>query len=441
MESYKKLTSDAYDGIYQYFEDVLKGNYEGNLQEKYKLYYDALSSKEVFETLGRVNYGDDVVDSAMTKFRSVVVDGKDISEDIVKITHEVGKLFDDMFVKEMDAKLISPDKFIGDYVYHMLTPEAMKFVQKPKNKGIVTDMFGFGGKFNVHNLSRKYEGTITEINDYMKKTYGIDQFFETQISDIYLARAMKHNAVMYDNKFTNELFNKFGKSVKSLAELGANEKAIISYHDLKNFTYRLDEKDKIKVYKELGIAEEILDTIPVPLIELDKNTFKKVLPYADGLPIYGVNNIMVDKANKLAMVQRAKDVNTLLKLHDKFLYLYKMNVTAVLPGFHARNKFSNMFQNYLDVGSEAIHPKNQKQASDILLGKDGFIKARNGKKISYEEIRQQMSAHGLTDSGYFNIDTYKKTKGIKKNIGVSTFNPFNADDFFAYNWGRDFGGL
>lgn len=442
-KNFDEIIPTARNNINEAIKNVAEGTGNSNdVYNKIKAYQEALTDKEVFEQLARFEYGDDVVDKATTRVRDVIVNGKTVDEQVIKITEELANLFDDMAVKEMKAGVLSHDKFIYNYVYHMLTPEGKKFVEKPKNKHLITDMFGFGNKFNVHNLDRKYEGTIKEINAHMKEKYGVDKFFETEISNIYLARALKHNEVMYDAKFTNEMFKRFGKKINHVSQLGGNDRAVISYHDLKRFTYKLDEDNKVKLFQKLGIADDVLDEYVTPLIELTPDQVKRIGNYAPGLPMYGVNNIMVDKANRLAKIQKAKDINVLLKLHDKFLHLYKMNVTAVIPGFHVRNKYSNMFQNYLDIGSEAISPKNQKQALDILTGKEGFIKTRFGKKISYEDIRQQMSAHGLMDSGYFTSELHQKIKsGELPKLDNYNLNPLDAEKFILYKLGRFFGGV
>lgn len=92
-----------------------------DVYEKVKLYQEALNDKEVFDNLARSQYGNILVDTVTTRVKDVIVNGKTVDEQTLKITEELANLFDDMAIKERDYGVLSPDNFVYNYVYHMLT--------------------------------------------------------------------------------------------------------------------------------------------------------------------------------------------------------------------------------------------------------------------------------------------------------------------------------
>lgn len=83
-----------------------------------------------------------------------------------------------------------------------------------------------------------------------------------------------------------------------------------------------------------------------------------------------VNDAIVSQANQARQLQRAKDQSQFLQMYDKFLYFMKLNQTVVSPAFHARNKYSNMYQDWLGTGRDAFRPDWQMSAT-LLARFDG----------------------------------------------------------------------
>ena len=120
-----------------------------------------------------------------------------------------------------------------------------------------------------------------------------------------------------------------------------------------------------------------------------------------------VNNAIVQKANQARKLQILKDNNAFLDLYDKITHFMKLNQTTVLPSFHARNKLSDMFNNWLEIGNDAIDIDFQKKTLDVMKGKnldelfeivspDGTIT-----KIKWGDLYQAAQDYGVVDSGVF----------------------------------------
>ena len=426
---------------------------------KLQLYYEAARNKNVFDALMQDEYAIDALRKAKMVVDDVYVNGKKVDEEIVEIADELRKYFKDMWDEELINGLVDKDGEIAGYVPHILTDEGKKFMAKRKkeqlkgvpketieelsNKGHqVTDMFGFGKKYNPHRKEREWNFPLEKMNEYMKQEFGVDGFLETDLSKLYLARSLKHNEVMYDAKTNKKFVEIFGSRIKDLSDLKAGHKPVVTFNDLKRATNHMDDKTKKKLFNKLGLETDVLEGYVTPVIELTDEQLRLVNKHFGHVPVMGLNKVMIDDINKIAIKQQHANKSLLLKLHDKALQLYKINVTATIPGFHSRNKFGNMFQNYLDIGTEAVNPKNQKQAIDIIVGKQGFIKTRTGKKISYEEIRQNMNVDGILDSGYFSSDlnsVFKKNKLF--DMKGANANPLDAKNFVGYKAGSNIGGL
>lgn len=169
--------------------------------------------------------------------------------------------------------------------------------------------------------------------------------------------------------------------------------------------------------------------------------------------------------------------NQLLKAFDKAQNLWKASVTSIFPAFHGRNAISNVFQNFLDIGSAALSPAKHalsavmlKQNADaiklektILQGGEVGKKAKAqldellnkpvltddfGKKWTFGEIRKEIKNRNIAFSDEFtgfmdireNIASKleKATSGQKVKKGVQAVNPFSQDNI-AFKAGRKIG--
>lgn len=268
---------------------------------------------------------------------------------------------------------------------------------------------------------RTIEGTVQEINERFGK-----DFFDPNIINLAANRSLASSRAQTSADFLREVGQKFGaladRSPGNYVEVGAKELKGLKFHP--------------------AIAEQI-----------DK--FKK--------------GLINDEAT-----------NSLLKGFDYIQNLWKASVTSVFPAFHGRNAISNVFLNYLDIGSSSLSPAKHKLSAQILelnrqaekldklvLGVgEGAVKAKGklnevlekvvltdnaGKKWSFGELRKVIKenrvALGSDYTGFMDIpETVKRKLGKAttitskaKRVGQAV-NPLSQDNI-AFKAGRKVGSV
>lgn len=397
---------------------------------------------------------------------SDVVSDEKIVDDAVKLTDteklalkyakELKKTFKDIGAKEVEAGKLNKDAYeqmLSSYISHVMTPQAKGLWEGlKKTNPDMYNLFKTGNKTNQHSLKRTFAkgttlpdgyvlktGSIDEINDHMKQYLNGNKLFADKVSDIYLSRMVAHENVMYDYKLADDMVSKFGIKASAEDMLQKGESGIIKTTDVKQALRNATPEQKTKFYADLGIDEHYFEGTYKPFMKLDGkqfNYFKK----SKSIPVYKVNDVMIDKADKLAKNQFATDLHVTVKMYDKFLTLWKTTVTAVRPSFHFRNAQSNAFQNYLDVGSRAINPVFGKKMLDVVNGKEGTHTIL-GKKYTYEELRDKAVQYGVLDKGFFEKDLAKDTITALDGKINPKYNPLNTKEFAVYKAGRKLGNM
>lgn len=97
------------------------------------------------------------------------------------------------------------------------------------------------------------------------------------------------------------------------------------------------------------------------------------------------------------------EVGGLLRAYDKFMNTFKVGVTSIFPAFHARNAYSNVVQQFTDVGLSALNPKMHDDAVRMLAGDvNGSFLARHGRRWGYSEVVYEAKRRGII-ADYRNI--------------------------------------
>lgn len=420
---------------------------------------NVLSKRSEFEKYIATNYPNDY--KKFTEKIRLGLDDMNVSDEIKNTVKEVKRRFSEIADLEIEKGYLDVDKHIENYLYHMLNPKYEKEVKMFREvPDILNDLLGTDGKFNPHNISRKFvkgykigdvtlkDGTKREINDVMKELFKKDEFFVEEIAPIYTARALKHNELMYDDKFQQSLLDMFGTQIRGRTKIPQGEKIVISVSELRRYVNKSKAGQPHDVLKSLGFTETILDNYKAPLIEITNENLRNFMPYAEELKFFSLPPSIYEYANKMGKIQLENDTNSLLNIYDRFLHLYKLNVTAVSPGFHVRNAISNYFQNWLDTGSEVFNPKTNAEASQILKyskgnGKSGKIVSRFGKEYTYDEIIEYARRTGVYDSGFFASEVPQKLNSKldpRVDSILDKINPLK-DSFVPYEMGRNVGNI
>ncbi len=178
--------------------------------------------------------------------------------------------------------------------------------------------------------------------------------------------------------------------IKDIAEimnmrLVASQKAIMMQDFYKETALTLG--------KRLGVGTK---TLSKNLLELGENPVR-LGDVGTGIP-KGFRDIFIPAniADDILKMERRffndDELNLLLRGYDKALNFFKGSVTVMFPAFHGRNAISNVWQNFLDIGIQAINPSKHKEAVSIMTKADGFLITELGTKISYAEIRKLAKA-------------------------------------------------
>ncbi|TCX53820.1 hypothetical protein [Dehalobacter sp. 14DCB1] len=179
--------------------------------------------------------------------------------------------------------------------------------------------------------------------------------------------------------------------------------------------------------------------------DAEKQRLNKMLTKLDmydklGIHANQVDNVIVEKANQARKLQIAKDQNRFLQMYDKFTHFVKLNQTTILPAFHLRNKLSNTYLNWLDVGIDAFNIDFQKNAFKAIVNQ-GKTEAMLTKQLSWSNVYDLAAKHDVINTGYFAMDVGvgAESKGILKNV-PRKFDPTNTKDFVLYKKGAEIGG-
>lgn len=244
----------------------------------------------------------------------------------------------------------------------------------------VTDKLNQLYKYNMiddsGNLYKASRGTVREINNYTAKKYNGMRLFE---EDYF--KAMTSSNINSINRL--DQFNYLNSMKESV---GVKPDGMTNFFGSDLYT----AKDGAQ-YINLGKRFPELKDVVVP-VEIKDD----ILEAAD--VFFGRNG---------------KSVGDVMDIYDKVLRAFKSSVTGIFPAFHTRNFVSGVFNNYI---AGVQNPLRYDEARKIFFTKEtGEILLRNGKKMTYDEIREQAnrflisSSEGMMDASR-KLDPFKVTK-------------------------------
>lgn len=211
--------------------------------------------------------------------------------------------------------------------------------------------------------------TIGDVNKVMEKTMlenGFKgNFLETDPFAITYGRGALSANKIASNEFYNSVLNTFGKT-----------------GEVYEMPYRNSMTRTTSVKK--AVMEDVIDGIRY--VDPGINVF----PEGTLLPDFIVSDLQ--KTKKLFDDEEIG--NKLLRGYDKIINEWKGSVYGWYPASHGRNLIGALYNNWL----AGLNPLDSayKEGVDIVRGKDGFITTSNGLKISYDTIRKEILAKGVT---------------------------------------------
>lgn len=125
------------------------------------------------------------------------------------------------------------------------------------------------------------------------------------------------------------------------------------------------------------------------------------------LPEFKGVALPIDMANDLVNFNKSfidrKEVSGLLRAYDKFMNSFKVGVTSIFPAFHFRNAYSNLVQQFTDMGLTALNPAIHQDSIRMLAGDvSGSFTAKHGRVWGYGEVAYEAKRRGVI-ADYRNI--------------------------------------
>lgn len=456
------VESDEAEKLYKQLDDLEK----------------ALENDDALETYVRLTHGDKAIEDALhdanvTHSARIALEDMTESERVKEWVETLFNQFKKIGEEEVMIGKLKREQFeemLGRYVPHILTEDGRKYIDSLKelepHKSSISRDLGYGLKWNPYAQSRTIEGkNIEEINDYFRDKLQGKNLFSDNISDIYITRALKHTELMYDNAYMNTMMDVFGRTMRPDDVIQDGYKAVVNYGQLKETIARLvrSQLDTVRrtqgvsgsedlwnsltksTIQQLGLPPNILDDIATPMVELTQEQVARLAPHG---VVKQVNDAIVMKANQARKLQIAKDQNRFLQMYDKFLHWTKLNQTTVMPSFHVRNKISNMYNNWLGVGRDAVNPRLQSDAWKTVwhLGDAEKIKNLrpltdvNGNVYHWNDLYELAKQHNVIDEGFFakDIGAGSATSGVLKKL-PSKYDPTDTGNFILYKKGAEWG--
>lgn len=481
-----------------------KARIQRNYDELKKLDANSITD-DAIESYARYKLGNKHVDKVLREtpdmmFKRMQIDDMDLDKRVDFEVRRLRDIFIDIASDEVRVGKLSvkrAENMLKKYLPHMLTDDGLEHIKKLEIergavKGeFVTNDLGFGSVFNPHAKQRG-QGlkemlgvpgdveTVNEWNDFMKPMLQGKNFFSDNIADIYLSRAMKHNELMYDYNYMHGMMDVFGEDLpesvegildghKPVVNVGLLKSEIDEYakkevdrhiREAKKAGINLTSERKDEIFdmsketflKFLKIDSKALSDNIKPFIVLDDlETAHHVASKVPKLKPRTMHENIINKSNLARDVQIKKDGGRLINLFDKLTHFWKINVTAVTPGFHIRNKTSNMLQNYLAIGKDAFDADLHKIAHRAVTKKGtfdmkdvlhGIDKDGNKHVYSLAEEYQVAKSLGVIDEGFFAKDLPESsgTEGLLQNFGVNPkYDPTDTRNFVWYNKGKKLG--
>jgi hypothetical protein len=237
---------------------------------------------------------------------------------------------------------------------------------------------------------------------------------------IFVDRAVDHHTVVADKRFIDRVLKGFGKRVTGASMVDEGQTIVVPRQSFKVYklnrgmdnavdaAFKRGEKvirDGVEISKLVdddirSAVRKIIsvdpDSLTTPtLVELTKDQVEALGVAINDLEAYALPKAMVDYINSSAKKQVDEGISTLKGVIDRFYKLWKPTVTGMNPGYHMRNVAGATWNNILDVGFDALDPKIQAYATDLLNPKKNGTVKLGGKKYSYNAIRKAMHENNV----------------------------------------------
>ena len=270
-----------------------------------KEHESVLNNQDALETYLHANMdnADQIIKQYNPDMGSIALDTKlDVSD---KVKNAVKFFRDEMLrigQEEVGVGKLKPEQFdalMYNYLPHILTEDGAKLINTNKVQKMVAsvgDKFGYGRKsYNPHGESRTitvlpdgndgwiHNPTVEQINEYFKTYLHKPGIFSDSMHQIYTARALQHNELMYDVNYTTEMLDKFGKDYTGVKDSGHT--IVMNHGKMKEASLNVSKlnvemqisNDVSTHMSETGVIKQISDRITSANPTLDPLKRKQIV--------------------------------------------------------------------------------------------------------------------------------------------------------------------
>lgn len=466
IEDWKSLRFLNDDNTLKLYEDEFK-KYSQDFLGKEHDWWESIDDIEK-EFMSKLGYSSDEVD-LMNKIHS----GYNSLKYVERFGNEgkkVAKLWAEEMKKvaqrEVDAGFLSKKQaaaWANKYVPHFdkermakfrgksgfaLSEEDMKvledLVHRPMDGAFDPDILGTLNRFDQH---RNSDFSINEINANAGK-----EILETSLADLYLARVLGSNKLMYGGEVQNFLKKNFLVPLGKTNVAPNGRVSVALYKDVEKginkYTSKIknpDKRDKVKEniisnFVKLGDTNFNVTYSPNNVLQMVNEKQIRFLRQK-GIEVYHASMGVVKDANTVTRTQKAQMTSSFMKTYDKFLNIWKLQNTVVTPGFHYQNLVSNAFQSFLAIGSDAFNVSKIAKAQKIFNNPDPKQTIKIGKKVwTYQELNYVARKTGIIDEMFHVFEFSENSKGgLIKGLPPS-LDPTDTEKFLPYKLGTKLGG-
>lgn len=392
--------------------DMFGKDYTGEIKEGYNVVMNHSKYRETASSAVRLHSAVDISEAVTEHLKDADV-MKQIKDAVYEKMGSVKNIEDE---KHLYKKLFNDE--VGSHVE--------KFIKENYTDEVKKDIFKTGVK--NFSVDTKSEGFLDELS------VPLVEFNQEQIDLVH--STLENSKTRYFDNIREKLIG-YEKS---------------NYYELNNavmpneIVETLANMDFDNVVRRIDDLKRTADDIDIQRLNRLSNNID-TLTKVESPQVKQVNSAIVQKSNEARKLQIQKDNNNLLQIYDKFTHFIKLNQTTVLPSFHIRNKFSNTFNNWLEIGSDAVDVDFQKKAFHAIKngGKvDGVLKItrEDGSigAIEWRELYDVANEYNVIGDGFFKKDlgTDTVSKGLFKKLPLG-LDPTDTENFKLYKLGASIG--
>ena len=269
-------------------------------------------------------------------------------------------------------------------------------------------------------LGETYSGNVNRIRKAMDDSdEAFKKSFENYGDDVFRQEEVTSQHFKYKDateKQLNAAEKLFQKKVRQKTDELASQ-----WEEANRKTY-LDEKwqEYKKQLASRSDDEGRFDKFFSPNIVIQKLTDDQIQwleeTFKGTIDLRQYSDSILDRTNIASRTQKAYLTNSMLKLYDRFLNMWKLGNTMFSPAFHVQNALSNAFQSYLGIGADAFNLKKIWKAADVLKLKDKKQTVTlGGKTYSYAQLEHMAKKLGVVNESFAAYDFGKGGKAHWEN--------------------------